>query len=229
MCKRLALAMLMLLLVAGTTAAAELSATEDRWLQAGWPVLRETQAQGLVIDIVVQPRPRPGDVPFAMAYVEGRCKLVLSMRGRTDDEAEAPLRGVPAELQASVIEAITAHEVAHCWRHVQGGWLSLPAGFVDGEPLAAGDDEAARAAQVRREEGFADLVGLAWTASRHRADYARVHAWLTALRGEPALPGSPHDTGVWLLEAGQAAAFDARAGSTPFEAAWPLWLRGLPR
>ena len=35
---------------------------------------------------------------------------------------------------------------------------------------------------ARREEGYGDLVGLAWTAERHPQHYDRLHAWLVAER-----------------------------------------------
>ena len=95
--------------------------------------------------------------------------------------AEATLEAIAPELLGAVVEAMTAHELGHCWRYVHGAWHSLPAGFA--EPREADD---ARTAQLRREmretrreEGYADLVGLAWTARQHPAQYARVHAWLS--------------------------------------------------
>ena len=38
---------------------------------------------------------------------------------------------------------------------------------------------------TRREEGFADLVGLAWTLKHHPQRYDEVHAWHVRLRAEP--------------------------------------------
>ena len=51
---------------------------------------------------------------------------------------------------------------------------------------------------VRREEGYADLVGLAWAQQRHRQKYERLHTWLLAERSRDLIPGSHHDTLAWI-------------------------------
>ena len=61
--------------------AAELTDTENRWLKGAWPVIAFAREAKLPLDIVVQPQPTPGAAPLALAFVDGRCKLVLSMRG----------------------------------------------------------------------------------------------------------------------------------------------------
>ena len=109
--------------------AAELTALEQRWLQAAAPVLSYSRALQLPIDIIVQPQAGENDVPLAMGYADGRCKLVLSLRG--NPQAETILESVPVELRGELIEAMAAHEIAHCWRHAQGAWRALPAGFVE--------------------------------------------------------------------------------------------------
>jgi hypothetical protein len=213
-----------LFLVAGS-AAAQLTETETRWLRAGLPVLDYAKAQSLPIDVIVQPQDTPDHAPLAMDFVAGRCKLVLSMRG--NPQADAALAGVPQALEAPVIEAITAHEVGHCWRHVNGTWNVLPAGFI--EVASDGGDDRARQRRAmratRREEGFADLVGLAWTAKRHPALYGQVHAWFVRVRDDSPLPGSHHDTHAWLKRAKDRAAF--APGDSPFGQAHELWRAGL--
>lgn len=207
-------------------AGGDLTAMETRWLEAGWPVLQHAQAQQLPLDVVVQPQATPGHAPLAMGFVDGRCKLVLSMRG--NPAAGEALAAMPHELQALLIEAITAHEIGHCWRYVQGAWHALPAGFAEAPLPDAADDlqRDLRAMQrTRREEGFADLVGLAWTLRHHPDRYAEVHAWFVQYRGQPALPGSHHDTLAWLRLATERAAFEPSA--TLFEQAMTPWRRGL--
>ena len=208
---------------------ASLTPLETRWLVAGSPVLAFAKRINLPIDIIVQPQARAGDVPLAMGFDNGRCKLVLSMRGNPD--AEATLKGVPAAQHSLMIEAMTAHEVGHCWRYVQGVWHALPAGFVEtGDERA---DDAATLAEMkamrenRREEGFADLVALAWVQRFHPEHYARVHGWLDALRSEQPVARNAHDTRVWVRMARDASVFGA--GATPFDQAAGAWRDGLLR
>lgn len=209
--------------------AASLTALETRWLLAGSPVLAFAKRMNLPIDIIVQPVARASDVPLAMGFDKGRCKLVLSMRG--NPEAEATLKGVPAADQALMIEAMTAHEVGHCWRYVQGAWHALPAGFVEtgeeraSDPALLAESKALR--ENRREEGFADLVALAWTQRFHPAQYHRVYAWLHGLRSEQPVARNAHDTRVWVGMAREPAVFGP--GATPFDQAAGAWRDGLLR
>jgi len=215
-----------LALCRGVWADAELSVMETRWLEAGWPVLQHAQREGLPLDIVVQPQDTPGAVPLAIGFVDGRCKLVLSMRGNT--AVAETLAAMPQSLQPVLLQAITAHEVAHCWRYVQGAWHALPAGFAE-SPLPGVATELQRdlraMQRTRREEGFADLVVLAWTSRQHPVHYAAVHAWFVQFRGDAAPPGSHHDTQAWLRLADRPHVFDAAAPL--FEQAMTPWQRGL--
>ena len=215
------------LAVAHVSARPELTETEFRWLKSGAPVLAYAKEQKLPIDIVVQPQATDGDAPLAMGYVDGRCKLVLSMRG--NPQAESTLTGVAPALVPILIEAMVAHEVGHCWRYVQGSWHTLPAGFVDAAEDKTQDHELAEKRremrETRREEGLADLIGLAWTLMRHPQLYTQVHAWFEKTRHDQPVPGSHHDTRVWVRLAKDPAAFVLAA--TPFEQAWAVWQRGL--
>jgi hypothetical protein len=205
---------------------AALTSVESKWLDAAEPVLAFAATQGFPIDVIVQPRSGANDAPFAIGVQARRCKLILSLRDRPD--AEATLANVPLERHALMIEAMTAHEVAHCWRYQQGTWNLLPAGFV--EPVDAGDseqlaDKKRRMRSVRREEGYADLAALAWIQREHPEDYAEVYAWLTRVRQDQPLAGSFHDTRVWLRLVEDATVFPA-AGS-PFDKVQELWAAGL--
>ncbi len=209
------------------TAGAQLTELETRWLNAAAPVLAYSQRAKLPIDIIVQPVARPGDVPLAMGFDQGRCKLVLSMRGNPD--AEKVLDNVPAAEQGLLIEAMAAHEIGHCWRYAQGNWHALPAGFEEtGEEVAEDQSllaESKAMREMRREEGFADLVALAWVKQRHPDQYARVYAWLEALRANVPVARSGHDTRVYVRMARNANVFAAAA--TPFDAASATWRKGL--
>lgn len=204
-----------------------LTPLELKWLRAGWAVLTYADEQQLPVDIVIEPEPAADAVPLAMSVTDGRCKLVLSMRNNPD--AESILAGLPVELHATAIEAVTAHEVAHCWRYLNGMWHTLPAGFIEADSAANMDSNLAARQQAmrdtRREEGFADLVGLAWTLRRHPQQYASIHAWFERVRADQPVTGSFHDTRTWLQLAAQPDAFPVAA--TPFEQARQLWSQGL--
>lgn len=79
--------------------------------------------------------------------------------------------------------------------------------------------------RTRREEAFADLVGLAWTLRHHPRRYAEVHAWHVRLRAEQAVDTGPHDTRLWVGLAGNPEGFQPAASI--FEQAEPLWRAGL--
>ena len=207
--------------------AAALTATESTWLAAAAPVLAFSRAQRLPLSVMVQPQDTPGQTPIGLAFIDGRCVLVLSMRG--NPEAQALLDRIEPGLRNPVIEAIVAHELGHCWRHLQHTWGTLPSGLMEINGFSQLSDGAADLLkdmwQTRREEGFADLVGLAWTLQRNPSRYDEVHAWQDRLRADPAVDSWPHDTRVWIRLARDKAAFKP-AGSI-FEQVESLWQAGL--
>jgi hypothetical protein len=207
----------LLLLASSLASAADLTEMEVRWLKAGSAVLAYAKQElKLPLDITVQPQARANDVPLALGYDNGRCKLVLSMRG--NPTAEDILNSVPPEQRSLMIEAMVAHEIGHCWRYVQGEWHVVPSGFEESQqqPAALRD--------TRREEGYADLVALAWMQQRHSDQYATVAHWMQQVRAPSPAAGS-HSTLVWLQQAPTGAAFDA---SLPlFAQADRLWRQGL--
>lgn len=217
------------LYLVASVAHAEPSLTEPemRWLTAASPVLAYSQRLKLPIDIVVQPQARVGDVPLAMGFADGRCKLVVSLRG--NPEAETILAQVPSEERGMLIEAMAAHEVGHCWRYAQGEWHALPAGFVEvGEEYADDDSLLADSKSIRetrREEGYADLVALAWIQRNHPLEYERVYSWLATVRNDQPGARNAHDTRAWVRLARDASSFDKAA--TPFDAASGMWNAGL--
>jgi len=216
---------LLLTVAAGAAQAAQLTEMETRWLNAGAPVLAYAKELKLPIDIVVQPQAGANDVPLAMGFKDGRCKLVLSMRGNPD--AEAVLANVPAARHALLIEAMTAHEVGHCYRYALGNWHSLPAGFVEAAHEKIDNprlEELSRELrETRREEGYSDLAALAWVQQRHPQDYVFVYKWLNDVR-QPLEHGS-HSTGAWLSLANKGTVFASEHNA--FEQATRLWQQGL--
>jgi hypothetical protein len=209
--------------------AADLTPTEQRWLDGATPPLSWALKQGLPIDIVVLPQAQPGAAPIAMGYEDGRCKLVFAMRG--NPAAQATLEAIPAPLLQATIEAMTAHEIGHCQRHRSGTFDRLPAGLADEpdaiesrQPTAELQAMAREMRVTRREEAYADLVGLAWTHAHHADQFAPVLAWFDAARSDET-PRGFHDTRHWLALAHRPAAFDG--GANPFDQAAALWQRGL--
>lgn len=205
--------------------AADLSSTETRWLQGAWPVVAFARQAQLPLDIVVQPQPAPGAAPLALAFVDGRCKLVLSMRG--NPEAQATLDRLEPELLDATLELMAAHELGHCQRYLDGAWYGLPAGFQASTPADLSPDLRSAFADMqaaRREEGYGDLVGLAWIQQRHPTHYARLQAWLVAERTRDLQPGSHHDTLAWVHLARDAGTL---AGASIFATAHRLWLTAL--
>lgn len=212
----------LLLLTSGLASAADLTEAEVRWLTAGSAVLAYAKQElKLPLDITVQPEARATDVPLALGYQNGRCKLVLSLRG--NPKAEDILSTVPVAQRPLMIEAMVAHELGHCWRYAQGAWHALPAGFQERQEHQAAADELR---DTRREEGYADLVALAWTQQRHPDQYALVAAWMQQVR-QPSPSTGSHSTLAWLQLAPTGAAF--AAGVPVFEQANLLWRQGLSR
>ena len=224
--------LLSLFLAVPAVADPTLTELETRWLQAGQPVIAFARAQGLPIDIIVQPQDAPAAVPLALGYEGGRCKLVLSLRGNA--QADSVLQGVPAARQGMMIEAMTAHEIGHCQRYAQGDWHALPRGFVEPPGTQRGrlTPLAQELRETRREEGYADLVALAWIHARRPGQYPDVLAWMRGVRavggGAGRDAGGSHATQAWLALADGEGAFNGADGTaSPFEQAQVLWRRGL--
>lgn len=210
-----------------TAQGADLTALELRWLKGIAPVVGHArQALGLPLDLVVQPQDAAGMAPLALGFVDGRCKLVLSMRG--NPEAQRQIDALPVDLLGPALELMAAHELGHCRRYLDGAWHGMPAGFVAPKAPASLSPDLQRAwldmRSTRREEAYGDLVGLAWAGERHPALYARLHAWLVAERAAELVPGSHHDTLDWLALVADPAML---AGPTMFEAADRVWRQGL--
>jgi hypothetical protein len=202
-------------LVQAPAAAADLTAEEVRWLKAAAPVLAYSQTLQLPIDITVQPQARPNDVALAMGFADGRCKLVVSLRGNPD--AAQVLDGIPSEQQDLLIETMAAHEIGHCWRYARHDWHAVPAGFI---PTGAASAE-------RREEAWADLAALAWVQLRHPGQYQQVYRWMRVLRASTPLSGGSHDTRAWLALADDP--LHLGVVSQPFADVDALWRTGLAR
>jgi hypothetical protein len=224
------LALAALLLAArGAPAAADLTDTERRWLAGATPPVAWALKQGMPVDIVVLPQADAGAAPLAMGYQDGRCKLVFAMRG--NPAAESTLAAIPEPLMQATLEAMTAHELGHCQRHRSGAFASLPGGLADqpdiiekSQPTAELQAMAHEMRVTRREEAFADLVGLAWTHAHHPDQFAQVLSWFDAARADET-PRGFHDTRHWLRLAHADHAFADE--STPFEQAATLWQHGL--
>jgi len=211
-------------------ASPELTATEQRWLSGATPVVAWAQRLGLPVEVLVLPEAKPGDAPLALGYTdEGRCQLVFAMRG--NPAAAQTLVAIPPTLLQPVLEAMTAHEIGHCWRHRDGAFSRLPTGFDDAPDAIEARQPTAELAAIaremrvtRREEAFADLVGLAWTRRHHADAWPEVLAWFDHARADETEHGF-HDTRHWLRLAHETQAFASDEGL--FEQAMGVWRRGL--
>ncbi len=205
----------------------DLTDAESRWLRAAAPVIDYARQIKLPLDIIVQPQQAPDAVPLALGFAGGRCKLVLSMRG--NPQADTILQTVPAAQRDWMIEAMTAHEIGHCWRYAQGDWHQTPSGFVEAPERYAYRPDLQKVAQeireTRREEGFADLVALAWTRDHHPEQYGAVYAWMEDVRRTQPLAGASHDTLAWLGLVKDGAVFTV--SDSPFDQVQDLWREGL--
>jgi hypothetical protein len=206
-----------------------LTDTEQRWLAGATPPVAWALRQGMPIDIVVLPQAQAGAAPLAMGYVDGRCKLVFAMRG--NPAAEKTLDSIPAATLQATLEAMTAHEIGHCQRHRSGSFESLPQGLSDkpdtieaSQPTAELQAIAREMRITRREEAYADLVGLAWTRAHHADQFATVLAWFDQARSDETEHGF-HDTRHWLKLAHESNAFTG--SDAPFDEAMAVWQRGL--
>jgi hypothetical protein len=216
-----------LALVSVACCATNLTETETRWLQGAVPVITYAQEQlKLPLDIVVQPQPAAGLAPLALGFVDGRCKLVLSMR--SNPEAEATLDRIDPALRGPALELMAAHEIGHCRRYLDGAWMGVPAGFVTSSVPATLKPEQRQAwldmKATRREEGYGDLVGLSWTQQHHPELYGALRNWLVKERSRELIPGSHHDTLAWVKLAGDGHVFN---GPTLFDGVTTLWKAGL--
>jgi len=206
--------------------AAGLSALEQRWVAGMTPVILHARQIGLPLDIAVRPDDAPDAAPLALGFVNGRCKLVLSLRG--NPEGQATLARIPDDLENAALELMAAHELGHCRRYLDGAWFGLPAGFSAGRIPQGLSPELEQAylsmKSTRREEGYGDLVALAWTQQHHAELYGRMHAWLVSERSRDFIAGDHHDTLAWLRIASQPSTLGK--GSI-FEAALPVWEQAL--
>jgi hypothetical protein len=225
------------LLASTACMAADLTPTEVRWLNGVWPVVQVVQVVQVVhvakaakaakfpLDIVVQPQASLGAAPLALAFVDGRCKLVLSLRGNT--EAQATLDRIQPDALDATLQLMAAHERGHCRRYLDGAWHGVPTGFAARVPRVADPALRAAAEQMRaerREEGCADLVGLAWTLKHHPRHCATLRQWLVTERSRDLIESSPHDTLVWVR---QAACARALAHDSIFDGPAIVWARAL--
>jgi hypothetical protein len=204
-----------------------LTPMESRWLSAAAPVVIFAREQLLPVDIIIAPQGLQGHSPVAMAFLNGRCKLVLSLRAQAT--AQDTLERIPENLFNAVAQAITAHEVAHCWRVSHGDTQQTQASFFDRQSTQIDLSSFAKNMQSidmsRNEEGFADLFGLAWTQMKNPAQYAQVHDWFTQQRSHRHVAGGEHDTSTWIKLASNPGIFNAQA--TPFEQVLAPWNQGL--
>lgn len=202
-----------------------LTAQETYWLQSALPVLTYAKEMGLPISITVQPQAAPEATPVALGMANGVCKLIFSMRG--NELVETLLEGVPTDEQGFMIEAILAHEIGHCWRHVHSKWESVPEGYKEpAEKKGISKDllvkiKAARIQQ--REEGYADLVALFWIKKNHPSAFAHVYEWLLNKREKTAAQSIYNTNNTTEFLKAVQSMMTIEANETPFYRAQVVW------
>lgn len=198
----------------------ELDALEKSWIILASPVINTALNElNLPLDVVVLSQPTPNFGPVGIRYKDGRCHLILSIKN--NPAALKLILSMDEGIKDILIQAIVAHEIGHCWRMVRNEIGELPPHFtvIPSTPVVEEMN------MKRREEGFADLVGLAWVHKHHPRRYEQVHAWFTKSRANPPIAGAPHDTRAWIRLA-KKEAFEKTRGSI-FEQAKHIWQQGL--
>lgn len=188
----LRLFLLLAVLLAVLLAAPVQAQTAPSWEQVATEMVQRPEFAALPLQIQVQ-RERPGrGSPAEMQLQSGQC--ILHLRTRDNPLADILLTQAAPEDRTLWLQAVIAHEFAHCWRW-QGDDPAMQQ-LVALMGTAGTDARAARQVQrqLGREESFADVAALAWVA---QAAPQRLGAILTAfqrLRGNTRLSTGPHDT-----------------------------------
>jgi phage major head subunit gpT-like protein len=176
--KRKALAVVALAL--STTAAAQVTPDEQRWIDAFQPVWRAGKSAGISSTVAVISDARKGSSPVAARWIadKAQCQLVLQVRG--NPFSKQIIAGVAQQDVPAVLEAIMAHEFAHC---------------MQGRADVRYDSEVDYEAQ-------ADLFALVWTQQRNPQHLSAVFEFFLRLRGIDHDGSGSHNTRAVLARTG---------------------------
>ncbi len=180
-----------LALLCGAAAQAQ-PASEAQWIAAAQKGVEFGKAHGLAIELLVERgNGLSGHTPIGVWNENGRCTLVVSVRDNpTADRLSAM---IAPELQQLFLDGAAIHEVAHCYRRLNGQYTSRkPLPIVAWiAPVRAWFTR-----RILAEEVFADMAETAWLARYHPDRYDAMLAAIQKVR--TAFREPKHDTLPWL-------------------------------
>ncbi len=191
------------------------ASAHDPWVQAARTVLAQPDFQGLPVKLKVLTR-RVSESPASLRiHEDGRCTLMLQHKvNATQAEQLAAL--APTAVRDVFLQAVIAHELAHCWRQ-QDAPERMSQVFT---LLARAEREPAlmpSALHARhQEETFSDVAALAWVERQYPSQYAQVLDVFVRLRSDVRYSGDSHDTRAAL---DRIVRHGMLYGDTPFHAA----------
>lgn len=164
----------------------------DPWAVAAKTVIRDEVFNKLPVKVALLKRKVTESPTSLRIHENGTCTLMLQHRVNKDTQAMAEL--APIAVRPVFLQAIVAHELAHCWRQ-QDAPERMSEVFqllerASREPALAG-----LALQARnQEEIFADVAALAWVERRHPSAYAEVLETFVRLRSDARFTAEVHNT-----------------------------------
>jgi hypothetical protein len=186
-------AVLLAVLLARPVQAQTPPATAPDWEQVAAEMIQRPEFEALPLQIRPPRGQSLGGSPIEMQFQAGQC--LLNLRTRGNPAAERLLAQALPEDRTLWMQAVLAHEIAHCWRWQQGNDPGLQQ-LATLMGTASADAGAAR--QVQRqlglEESFADVAALAWVATVAPQRFDAVLKAFQRLRGDLRLSSGPHDT-----------------------------------
>lgn len=104
---------LALALSASVSLAQQTTPDEQTWIAGFMPVYNTAKAD-FPISLIVVSDPRSGDSPAAAQWDHTAARCLVQLRVRRNRAASSLLLGVSPEAKTAILEAVFAHEIAHC-------------------------------------------------------------------------------------------------------------------
>lgn len=186
----------------------------DPWVAAAKVVQRDAFFQALPVKVTVPSKPVKDSPTSVRLNEDGSCTLMLQHRNNPHADAMAEL--APAPVRSVFLQAIVAHEFAHCWRQQDSpermAEVIALLERAQKEPALA---ESALHAK-NQEEIFSDVAALAWVEKRYPEEYPQVLQTFVKLRADSRFTAQVHDTRAAL---DRILAYGMIYGDTPFHSA----------